>query len=60
MSSKTQARPYAQAIFEHSSGWHDDLQQVVAAIREPSVTKLIDSPKPVSYTHLTLPTKRIV
>ena len=45
MSTKTQARPYAQAIFEHSSGWHDDLQQVVAAIREPSVTKLIDSPK---------------
>ncbi len=45
MSTKTQARPYAQAIFEHSSGWHDDLQQVVAAIREPGVTKLIDSPK---------------
>lgn len=45
MSTKTQARPYAQAIFEHSSGWRDDLQQVVAAIREPSVTKLIDSPK---------------
>ena len=45
MSTKTQARPYAQAIFEHSGGWHDDLQQVVAAIREPSVTKLIDSPK---------------
>ena len=45
MSSKTQARPYAQAIFEHSDGWLDDLQQVVTAIREPGVTMLIDSPK---------------
>jgi len=45
LSSKTQARPYAQAIFEHSEGWLDDLQQVVAAIGEPGVTKLIDSPK---------------
>ena len=45
MSTKTQARPYAQAIFEHSDGWLDDLQQVVTAIREPGVTMLIDSPK---------------
>ena len=27
---------------------------------EEQKTKLMDSPSPVSYTHLTLPTKRIV
>ena len=65
MSSETQARPYAQAIFEHSEEWAKDLGQVVNAINQPSVAKLIDSPKlaykekteTVSYTHLTLPTK---
>ncbi len=45
MSSETQARPYAQAIFEHSEGWTEDLRQVVAVIKQPSVAKLIDSPK---------------
>ena len=45
MSSETQARPYAQAIFEHSEEWTEDLKQVVAATKQPSVAKLIDSPK---------------
>ena len=45
MSSETQARPYAQAIFEHSDEWTEDLKQVVNVIKQPSVAKLIDSPK---------------
>ena len=45
MSSETQARPYAQAIFEHSEEWIEDLRQVVAVIKQPNVAKLIDSPK---------------
>jgi len=45
LSSETQARPYAQAIFEHSEEWTEDLKQVVAATKQPSVAKLIDSPK---------------
>ena len=45
MSSETQARPYAQAIFEHSDEWTEDLRQVVNVIKQPSVAKLIDSPK---------------
>ena len=45
MSSETQARPYAQAIFEHSEEWTKDLGRVVNAINQPSVAKLIDSPK---------------
>ncbi len=45
MSSETQARPYAQAIFEHSEEWTEDLRQVVAVIKQPNVAKLIDSPK---------------
>ena len=45
MSSETQARPYAQAIFEHSDEWIEDLIQVVNVIKQPNVAKLIDSPK---------------
>jgi F-type H+-transporting ATPase subunit delta len=45
LSSETQARPYAQAIFEHSEEWTEDLRQVVAVIKQPNVAKLIDSPK---------------
>ena len=45
MSSETQARPYAQAIFEHSEEWTEDLRQVVAVIKQPNVAKLTDSPK---------------
>ena len=45
MSSETQARPYAQAIFEHSEEWTEDLRQVVNVIKQPNVAKLIDSPK---------------
>ena len=45
MSSETQARPYAQAIFEHSEEWIEDLRQVVVVIKQPNVAKLIASPK---------------
>ena len=44
MSSETQARPYARAIFEHSEGWLEELIQVVNVIHQPNVTSLIDSP----------------
>tara|TARA_Y100001949_G_C15921538_1_gene301493 strand:+ start:15 stop:527 length:513 start_codon:yes stop_codon:yes gene_type:complete len=49
---KTIARPYAQAIFEHSEGWRDDLNQVVNAINKANVSNLIDSPK-LSYKEKT-------
>ena len=45
MSSETHASPYAQAIFEHSEEWIEDLRQVVVVIKQPNVAKLIDSPK---------------
>jgi len=45
LTTKTQARPYAQAIFDHSEGWQEDLQQVVSAFQESGVTRLIESPK---------------
>ena len=45
MTTKTQARPYAQAIFDHSEGWQEDLQQVVSAFQESGVTRLIEAPK---------------
>ncbi len=52
MTIKTIARPYAQAIFEHSEGWRDDLNQVVKAINKANVSNLIDSPK-LSYKEKT-------
>lgn len=45
MNTETIARPYAQAIFEHSEGWLEDLKIVSNVIKEPEVAKLIDSPK---------------
>ena len=36
-----------------------NLEQLVDHVRELN-ERIIDSSKPVSYTHLTLPTKRIV
>ncbi len=45
MNPETIARPYAQAIFEHSEGWLEDLKQITDVIKEPEVAKLIDSPK---------------
>ena len=45
MNTETIARPYAQAIFEHSEGWLEDLKQVSNVIEEPEVAQLIDSPK---------------
>ena len=52
MSIKTLARPYAQAIFEHSEGWRDDLNQVVNAINQIKVSNFIDSTK-LSYKEKT-------
>ena len=37
MNTETLARPYAQAIFEHSEGWLEDLKQVSDVIEEPEV-----------------------
>ena len=45
MSSKTLARPYARAIFEHSERLLEELRKVVNVIHQPNVTRLIDSPK---------------
>ena len=45
MSLETQARPYAQAIFEHSEEWTEDLGRVVNVIKQPNVARLIGSPK---------------
>ena len=45
MSLETQARPYAQAIFEHSEEWTEDLGRVANVIKQPNVARLIGSPK---------------
>ena len=44
MSLSTIARPYAQALFDHSDGWSEDLDQVVSAMSEEAVGLLISSP----------------
>ena len=44
MSLSTTARPYAQALFDHSEGWTEDLEQVVSAMSDDSVGLLIASP----------------
>ena len=44
MSLSTIARPYAQALFDHSDGWSEDLDQVVTAMSEEAVGLLISSP----------------
>ena len=44
MSLSTTARPYAQALFDHSDGWSEDLDQVVSAMSEEAVSLLISSP----------------
>ena len=43
MSLSTIARPYAQALFDHSDGWSEDLDQVVTAMSEEAVGLLISS-----------------
>ncbi len=45
MNFETIARPYAQAIYDHSKGWEKDLGQLELALETPEVQKLIDSPK---------------
>ena len=42
---ETLSRPYTLALFEHSTGWLKDLEQIASVIREPRVANLIDSPK---------------
>ena len=41
---ETLSRPYAQALFEHSDGWSQDLDQIARVVSMPSVSNLIDSP----------------
>lgn len=45
MSLSTTARPYAQALFDHSDGWIEDLDQIVTAMSEDAVKLLISSPQ---------------
>ena len=45
MNFETTARPYAQAIYDHSKGWEKDLGQLELALETPEVQHLIDSPK---------------
>ena len=45
MNFETIARPYAQAIYDHSEGWEADLEQLELALDTPEVQMLIDSPK---------------
>jgi len=42
---ETIARPYAQAIYDHSKGWEKDLGQLELALETSEVKQLIDSPK---------------
>ena len=44
MSLETLARPYAQAIFDHSEGWSKDLDQLESIINDTKVRDLISSP----------------
>lgn len=44
MSFETLARPYAQAIFDHSDEWEEDLAQLESIIKDPKVEELIGSP----------------
>ena len=45
MNFETIARPYAQAIYDHSEGWEKDLGQLELALETSEVQQLIDSPK---------------
>jgi len=45
LSLSTTARPYAQALFDHSEGWSEDLDQIVSAMYEGAVGLLISSPE---------------
>ena len=45
MNFETIARPYAQAIYDHSQGWETDLDQLELALETSEVQRLIDSPK---------------
>ena len=45
MNFETIARPYAQAIYDHSKGWEKDLDQLELALETSEVQQLIDSPQ---------------
>ena len=45
MNYETIARPYAQAIYDHSKGWEKDLDQLELALETSEVQRLIDSPQ---------------
>ena len=45
MNFETIARPYAQAIYDHSKGWEKDLGQLELALETSEVQQLIDSPQ---------------
>ena len=45
MNFETIARPYAQAIYDHSKGWEKDLGQLELVLETSEVQQLIDSPK---------------
>ena len=45
MSLSTSARPYALALFDHSEGWTEDLDQIVSAMSDDAVGLLIASPE---------------
>ena len=45
MNFETIARPYAQAIYDHSKGWEKDLGQLELALETSEVQRLIDSPQ---------------
>ena len=45
MNFETIARPYAQAIYDHSKGWEEDLGQLELALETSEVQQLLDSPK---------------
>ena len=44
MNLSTTARPYAQAIFDHSDDWSEDLDQIVTAMTDDAVDRGISSP----------------
>ena len=53
-----QQRP--QAVFYPFAEFSPEWQALRYAVRQAVEVRFIDLPQPVSYTHLTLPTKRIV
>ena len=59
----TFSRPYAEAAYKVAVNdntidiWLQDMNILGKAVKDSRVKALLASPKTVSYTHLTLPTK---